>query len=244
MPFKNKKVARKHLSNVLINIQAVDKQIKPCYLWDLFTADISEIRIYLKDLYSLGLTKSCLSAFSIDDTVFVTHYTYLKNYLDNFCIENVSVVDVSRTKSVPALLVSYEEKWRALSPVVETVQTFLTNFHKCIDMSFTVKSTTVNLTTLFGFLLSYPVLYWYTPQTPDIEFLCLSMIPLKVHQVVVDNNKNECELFSFSAPQKVSDEAKLMVGDWFSQLTMKCKHSGFYQVDLICNTVMLPSVSM
>ncbi|GFQ73613.1 uncharacterized protein TNCT_360841 [Trichonephila clavata] len=244
MSFKNKRVARRHLSNVLINIQAVDKQIKPCYLWDLFTADISEIRAYLKKLHALGLTKSCLSAFSIDDTVFVTHYTYLKNYLNSFQVENVSVVDVSNSKSSPALIVSKDEKWRALAPVLETVEAFLKKFHEHIDVPFEVKSPLVNLTTLFGFLLSYPVLYWYTPQTPDIEFLCLSMIPLKVHQVTVDNNKNECELFSFSVPQKISDETELMIGDWFNQLAVKSRHSEFYPVDLICNTVMLPSVSM
>lgn len=244
MSFKNKKVARRHLSNVLINIQAVDKQIKPCYLWDLFIADITEIRTYLKKLYALGLTKSCLSAFTINDTVFVTNYTHLKNYFDSFRVENVSVIDVSKSKSAPVLIISFHEKWRALTPVVETVQTLLTNFNEYIDLPFKVKSPPVNLTTLYGFLLSYPVLYWYTPQTPDMEFLCLSMIPLKVHQVTVNNNKNECELFSFSAPQKISDETELLVEDWFSQLTVKCKLSEFYQVDLICNTVMLPSVSM
>ncbi|GBN67173.1 hypothetical protein AVEN_262251-1 [Araneus ventricosus] len=253
MAFKNKRVARKYISKILIYLQSVDKQIKPCYLWDLFTADISEIHNYLKEIHSLGLTKSCLSTFSICDTIFVTDIARLQNYLDDFCLEDVEIVDVSASNSSPVLF-RPDEKLAAIAPVLRFVQLLLDDIYKLpsteqhykfIDNVSDSSNThlNVNLTTLFGFLLSYPVLYWYAPQTPDAEFPCLSMVPLDVHQVMTIN-KNECELFSFSVPQKVSKETEKTVNSWVSQMMTKCEISGFYEVQMTQKTVILPTVCM
>ncbi|CAL1295990.1 unnamed protein product [Larinioides sclopetarius] len=253
MAFKNKRVARKYLSKILIYLQAVDKQIKPSYLWDLFSADISEIHNYLKEIHSLGLTKSCLSTFSISDTIFITDIARLQNYLEDFCLDDVEIVDVSESNSSPVLF-RPDEKLATIAPVLKFVQRLLDDIYKLssTEQHYKLFDNTldslnahfnINLTTLFGFLLGYPVLYWYAPQTPDAEFSCLSMVPLNVHQAITIN-ENECELFSFSVPQKFSKETEKTINIWVSQMKTKCKISGFYKVQMTKKTVILPTVCM
>ncbi|KFM78890.1 hypothetical protein X975_01743, partial [Stegodyphus mimosarum] len=175
--------ARRHLPNVLANIQAIDKRLKPCYLWDAFAADIVEIELFLKELRSTGLIEKKLSVISICDTALITEYENLKSHIDKFCVENVYLVDVSKSQDLPSLLPAVEKE-RILAPVLRYAQDLLS---KSFDSSNSDKilhidTSICNVTTLFGTLLGYPVIYWYSPS--DSDFTCLSMLPLKVYRIM------------------------------------------------------------
>lgn len=258
--FKNSRHARRRLSEVFLCIQAVDKELKPSYLWDAFAADVSEIQLYVEELYILRLIDHKLNVLCIDSTVFVTLYQNLKWYIDNFSSANIDLVNVSETVSLP-VVVTEEEKVKILTPIMKCFEEILDHFDSantsCIK---NVDHNMCNPSTLFGILLGYPVLYWFSHQSPHSEFSCLSMLPLKVHKIVTNvalpsnfseaylNLKNTPayhELFNFSIPENLSKETKYLVDSWFHLLLNKIKSNTiFYNIKMQTNVVSLPSVSM
>lgn len=258
--FRNSRCARKHLPKVFLSIQAVDKKLKPSYLWDAFAADVSEIQLYLEELYLLRLIDNKLNILCIDNTVFVTLYDSLKLLLDNFSVTDVDLVDVSKTVSVPSVL-PIKEKTEILDPIIKYFEEILTQLScqdgKCMK---NIDCNACNPSTLFGILLGYPVLYWFSHQSPHSEFACLSMLPLKVHKIVTNvslptdyskfcfnsnNMPSYHELFSFSIPENVIKETEYVVKNWFHMLMCKSKSNTiFYDFKIQTNVISLPSVSM
>lgn len=249
--FKNAKAARKYLPNVFINIKAVDENLKPCYLWDAFEADCSEVQLYLKELLELGLIVKNLLVFIVNDTLFVTQYENLKNCFDHFDEKNVNIVDVSKTEVLPSIL-PYEVKIKILNTIIDNVRNILS---KCINSQYEADQiiSNCNITTLFGALLGYPVLYWYNTQNNGSDYSCLSMTPLKVCSVVsaikahVNPYKNNIsanhEIYSFSVPENLSNLTKQKVDDWFKKLS-NYRTSTFCNLQMVQNTVTLPYVVM
>lgn len=258
--FKNSRYARKHLPKVFLSIQAVDKKLKPSYLWDAFAADVSEIQLYLEELCLLRLIDHKLDVLCIDNTVFVTLYDSLKQHLENFSITNIDLVDVSETVSIPSVL-PMEVKVKILNPILKCFQEILAQLNcqdgKCMK---SIDYNVCNPSTLFGILLGYPVLYWFSHQSPHSEFACLSMLPLKVHRVVTRislpgdyskvyfNSKNmpvHHELFTFSIPENLYKETEYVVKSWFHMLSCKGRsNTMFSDFKIQTNVISLPSVSM
>lgn len=259
--FKNSKHARRRLPEVFLCIQAVDKKLKPSYLWDAFAAEVSEIKLYLEKLHLIKLIDHKLNVICIDDTIFVTLYDSLKLHLDTFTFNNIDLINVSETVSVPSV-VNIEEKIEILKPIMKCSQEILAHLDKehesCVEKN--IDYTSCNPSTLFGILLGYPVLYWFSHQSPHTEFTCLSMLPLKVHKIVTDislpshysdvyvNSKNlpsYHELFNFSIPENVSEQTDCLVNNWFHMLLCKSKsNSMFSNFKILTNVIALPSVSM
>lgn len=246
--FKIRRAARRLLPQVFPNLLAVDKQLKPCYLWDAFKSDLVEIQNYLKELHTTGQTQCSLSAFSMNETIFVTECGNLRNYLNSFSAENVTIVDVSLNKSTPSVLL-FPDKLKVLDPVLKSSNIVLSELQNpCdnLDLNMKVDISVCNITTLFGVLLGYPVFYWYRSQSPDSEFKCLSMVPLTVYKVVSSqvDNKQSNEYFSFSIPQEISNKIECVVQNWFDALKTKSRDYEFCNLVLTQRTVTLPSVSM
>ncbi|XP_054713243.1 UPF0739 protein C1orf74 homolog [Uloborus diversus] len=256
--FKNCKSARRHLLNVLFNLQAVDKEIKPCYLWDAFPADISEVKLYLNELYSSGQISKSLNAFLVNDTIFVTRFENLKTQLDNLGAKKVKVIDVSKENVMPIILPA-EEKSKVLKSVMKNVHTLLSSLTDPDSCDKEVKNADVpicNITTLYGVLVGYPVLYWYSLQSHNSDFTCLSMVPLKVYKVMSNFSSSDFsgfgasvsqsarELFSFSIPENVSNKTESLVNEWFDSLLKKCSDTKFCKLEIMQNSVTLPYVSL
>lgn len=259
--FKNSRCARRHLPAVFLCIQAIDKRLKPSYLWDAFSANEHEVQHYLEELYLLKLTDHKLNVLCIDDTIFVILYDSLKIHLDSCCSSSIDLIDVSETVVVPSIL-SAEKKKDILNPIIEYFQGILDYFRN-ENASMCVRSvdcTICNPTTLFGILLGYPVVYWFSYQSPYSEFPCLSMHPLKVHKIITSiylpgdyqninlKSKNMPlyhELFNFSIPENVCKETDYLVKNWFDTLISKSKTNTIFQdVKIKTNVISLPSVSL
>lgn len=259
--FKNIKHARRRLPEVFLCIQAVDKKLKPSYLWDAFAADASEIKLYVEELYFLNLVDHKLNVICIDGTMFVTLYDSLKLYLDTFTFANIDIINVSKTVSVPSI-VTMEEKIEILKPIIKCWREILDNLYNGnANYAKNIDYKACNPSTLFGMLLGYPVLYWFSHQSPDSEFTCLSMLPLKVHRIVTTislpssyaekyvNCKKHVpeyhELFKFSIPDNVSQQTDSLVNSWFHSLLCKSQSNAiFSNLNIKTDIISLPSVSM
>lgn len=256
--FKNAKHARRRLSEVFLSIQAVDKKLKPSYLWDAFSADVSEIKMYLEDLYVQKLIDYKLNALSVDDTIFVTQYDSLKQHIESCFSTNMYLINVSETVNTPTLL-STEEKTEVLKPIMQCSREII-NCLNSQNENTSIDYTLCNLSTLFGILLGYPVLYWFSHQSPYADFACLSMVPLKVYKIISSicmpsdcsnniistrNFPTHHELFSFSIPDVFSKETDCVVKNWFHSLTCKNQsNSIFNDMKIKADIISLPSVSM
>lgn len=79
----------------------------------------------------------------------------------------------------------------------------------------TVNMEQVNLCTIFGIVLGYPVIYYFDDNEKGSN--CLSMTPLVV--VKIHDVSSQIEIFSFSYPQCLCHDLKLVVQDWVSRCT-------------------------
>ena len=111
-----------------------------------------------------------------------------------------------------------------------------------------------NFSTLFGVLLGYPVVYWYS----DIQHCsnCLSMVPLSVHRVTANSDdlqtsanlpcaklsevRREHPIYSFSVPNALVPHLQNSIDDWFKRVRAK-SHK---ELKLTCELVTLPSVTL
>lgn len=265
--FKNSKAARRHLSKVYLNIHAVDKHLKPSYLWDSFNAEPDEVRSYIDELRLSGDVEEHLCVFVVMDTIFVAHPESLKNHLYELCVSNAAcIVDVSE-KRTPGVL-SPAKTDAVLKSIYQNISRFLLNSsnnvwdQNCAQSNGPLKCglEMCNMTTLFGVLLGYPVLYWYECQKSSDCYgsvNSLSMVPLRVycvnaHVQQTDINgvskrpiPTEHELFSFSIPEMLLEKTSKPIGDWYSNVRSRCNtKSLFSDVQMVHKNVVLPSVAM
>eukprot|EP00057_Strongylocentrotus_purpuratus_P011466 XP_011665940.1 PREDICTED: UPF0739 protein C1orf74 homolog [Strongylocentrotus purpuratus] len=118
-----------------------------------------------------------------------------------------------------------------------------------------------NVSTIFGLLLGYPVLYWYQV---DIQDNCLAHTPLHVFKCKCDcvvkpftsdsvNVGTSCTIFengnhviySFSIPSSLLDYASKLISEWkdyIYHVVGLCEY--FTSVSFECSTVTLPAVAL
>jgi len=77
----------------------------------------------------------------------------------------------------------------------------------------------VNRSTVFGLLLGYPVVYWYSNITSADN--CLSHVPLRVFRIsavdsVVDSHPTV--IYSFTVPQQLYSHCQLLIDNWQKRL--------------------------
>jgi len=77
----------------------------------------------------------------------------------------------------------------------------------------------INRSTVFGLLLGYPVVYWYSNiATADN---CLSHVPLQQFRILaVDNTANSqpTVIFSFTVPEQLYRHCQLIIDSWQKHL--------------------------
>ena len=82
----------------------------------------------------------------------------------------------------------------------------------------------VNLCTVFGLMLGYPVVYWFDIEKPTN---CLSYLPLNVvtATAIISTTSSSlaarhtrCTFTSFSYPAEINSEARSIVAGWWEAL--------------------------
>lgn len=138
----------------------------------------------------------------------------LQSVIDGDSATCLSFINISKN-DIPSIL-SGEHLDKTIIEACRCIRNSLT-YSKPIDevTLVTVNIEQVNLCTIFGILLGYPVTYYFD----DIEkgSNCLSMTPLvivKIHDV-----SSQMEIFSFSYPQCLQHNLKSVVNDWISRCT-------------------------
>lgn len=88
------------------------------------------------------------------------------------------------------------------------------------DEAFTLELTPdINRSTVFGLLLGYPVVYWYSNVASADN--CLSHVPLRMFRIsAVDNTADSkpTVIYSFTVPQQLYSQCQVLIDNWQEQL--------------------------
>lgn len=209
---------------LLANILAVDHGIKRAYLYDLGTPDAYKLSRFLIDLSSTGILKQVLNIVEIGmDCVIVNAHEMEVNDLNQI---QEKFVDISKRCKGPGILDSFGKE-------VMEVKSAFCNICNCFDsgkVTIAGKSDCpkCNISSLFGFLLNYPVVYWYDTSNGESEN-CLANEKLTVVKIqvrvqpteekypdlhAVFGNCYDFNLFQFSYPSVVEEECRPVVQLW------------------------------
>lgn len=216
----------KNVLSIQANITAVDAGIKPSFLFDFAFVASSDMASFLEQLYKKGLTLCVLDVISVDDHIFVTKVNELISHFQDDCAQfckRVVLINVSKNLAVPELVISSHSR-RIIAQCIEPAKLAENaSDSRCWTIRLSPEN---NASTLFGLLLGYPVVYWYSPGHADCGN-CLDMVPLCITRAFgvledvgysSDNISGRAPIFSFSYPEVLRAHCEESVAMWKSNL--------------------------
>jgi len=88
------------------------------------------------------------------------------------------------------------------------------------DDAFTPELTPdINRSTVFGLLLGYPVVYWYSNVTTADN--CLSYVPLRLFRILAVDSTADSHptiIYSFTVPEQLYSNCHFLIDSWHKQL--------------------------
>lgn len=241
-------VAQRHIGkqstfqhqSLMADIVAVDCGIKTAYLYDIGAPVAERLLSLLQDLKKEELIKTCLNVLQIDLDCLILNPAVCQN---SIALDNLTdkLVDVSKSVRVPCMLDSVQHAVE-LKKVFENILNNLD--HSVIKLYTWPLQIQFNVSSLFGLLLNYPIIYWYNT-LDDASEICLSMEKLTCVKVILDfqvlpmmmhDNKRwaatcyvkHC-LFSFSYPSVLESHCKHIVQSWFSKVYENVERTQFFK---------------
>ncbi|XP_038067457.1 UPF0739 protein C1orf74-like [Patiria miniata] len=264
------KTAKKNWKHILLSIEGVSSGIKPSFLYDYSCLEPSQLSKMTADLAASGfLAKENLQVLGLGQDAFLTNISCVKDTVDEIykALEKGRqvVVDVSAHLEQPKLLEdeTVQRIKDQVGDVLAQLQDPQNNSQAVLELH---PQQGWNLSTVFGVLLGYPVVYWYS----DVENCsnCLSMIPLRVYRVSIESDKpnssssakyefpnrhqtafkpgrvddtvHEHHIYSFSVPGALLPRFQDRIDDWF-QTVQERTH---IKLRITCESVTLPAVAL
>lgn len=216
--YKGKK-RLKNISDISINLIALIVGLKPSVLWDFCFADVEKLKALLKLAFEEETHK--LGIVQVNGDLFVCELAALVRHLKHSVQKPPVIVDVSKENPSACLANcgTVNKVQEMTNSVIEQLQELgqskeLAVVELKIDLSW-------NITTLYGLLLGFPVLYWFNHlQSSDN---CLSCQDLQVHSIEVISDKFSGSPTSFSVPLSLSSLTEKAVLTWWEELSL-CKN--------------------
>jgi len=210
-------VSRKKISELSIDLIFLINNLKPCILWDYDQADPNELlklnELFGKDLIILVIGLDCV----------ITFAERLKYLLNNFLASTPNFIDVSAALNSPQV-VSYSK----VKHVKEMVQSMLAqlNIKEHSSLLEVRLSEKWNLSTLFGILLGFPVVYYYDISGDN----CLSNLSLNVWKVGCKWKSIMVWPISFSVPCDVEESFQTEIENWWNRVSCLNKWGHPFQI--------------
>ncbi|XP_046575955.1 UPF0739 protein C1orf74 homolog [Haliotis rubra] len=238
---------RKHVKKwreMTLDILVVDSGFKPGLLWDYGKLNIESMEQLLQNAKQKFLLKNTLCVVTIEMDYMILNLDSLRGDHSVSCLDNMKVVDVSFELQQPEAM---DDKSR--------LQTTYEEYKHIIDdrkNGTCLLQNIFNPSSLFGLLLGFPVIYWYSMED-EASGNCLSCQPLTVYRVVGcchDNLREQLKMtshvvYSFSVPVCVSGTYSQYITHWFQRLVETGRWSQWFDdIRLEVDTVTQPSVCL
>jgi len=183
----------KKCKELSLNLYFLIEGKKPSFLWDLGNVMIS-------DLLKLKIFFSDLVVINISGDYFVSTSELIKKHCRDLNMNFPLIVDISCDRKEPKMATS-EIVVNQECMTAEVMKQIIDSAEEVIDLRY---KESWNISTLFGILLGYPVVYYYDINN---ENNCLSNQDLLVHKIGI----KDIWAISFSVP------ANIEVGSRISQ---------------------------
>ena len=236
------KQCTKHAEKLVLDVLLVDVALKTSFLFDYTCVDANTVRDFVLSIKKEELVTNELTVIIVHDDVFICNFQMLKD-----SIQNRNVVTVAASLAQPAV---FDERSAdgILTAIRFEIDKYIEDFkdkRECsvLDMKF---SSSVNRTTVFGYLLDYPVLYWYDSDGEN----CLSMVPLINVKVIAEFGDDDLNLkdhvaWSFSYPDSFEHTLSSRISTWFLEIKRREeRQSLFKSVKFHEEKVTLPAVAL
>ncbi|XP_023238283.1 UPF0739 protein C1orf74 homolog [Centruroides sculpturatus] len=247
---RRNKLYRRRFRSVQNDILAVDEDIKPAYIWDVYNATSQEVKEYLNELHVASIIHNPLQVLRVKDTLMVTWPIRLVNYLQNIIVDDdCAFVDITNN-TAPSVLKEYKN----LQAIEDMVENVIKQLKEIINLSLDseleiICDTKWNLTSLFGILSGYPVVYWYDCEMEkSTSISCLFTSTLKIYHVwaSISAGKPNHRIYSFSIPESLVTEVRCHVSAWFDKLVSRVRDTNgvFESLQLTRKVTELYSVAL
>lgn len=185
------------------NIQYVDFGLKPSYLLDFGVKSLQSLTNLVKDLNRNQLTESKLKAVEIGmDYLIVNPDLFLSTHVEHG--DFIKFVDISSNRKTVEVL----DKSEATDNIISTCFSMVTK--ESWDMT---QADDINLTSVFGYLIGYPVVYWFNSDGLKSAGNSQDVQHSEVLGVRADGQT--AVVYSFSYPDSLSDVLENHVNKWF-----------------------------
>ena len=212
----------KTIKNLALNVYLVLVGLKPAYLLDqnpFGSKDDIETKLTLLDrlVHDISIkftSKSLLCAISIreEDIIIINTEFVLSNLDDN----NTLLVDISSDLKEPRVLTDQAAMTFINQMVSSTIMQLKSKTQTC---SFQLQTeATWNISTLFGILLNYPVVYYYSDFSDCTN--CLGHVDLCSHKLLLqlDDQTDPKLIYSFTYPVKLREMCADKTEMWTQKL--------------------------
>ena len=200
-----------------LNLFFIRRGIKPGFLWDLGNINVSgllELKIVLPDILVLHIAGD----------YFVSSRECFHKHLHTLTLNFPTIIDITNKLEKPKIattVIEHKVQEDLRSLVSQICDEDRTDISLGLDM---------NVTTLFGLMLGYPVVYYYDTK---IQGNCLSNRDLTVYKVGSDN----VWPISFSVPTNLSTQTS--ISTWLENL-----RTSFEDLDIKLENVNLSTIAM
>ncbi|KAL4217746.1 hypothetical protein ACF0H5_022486 [Mactra antiquata] len=240
----------KYWKSLMINIVAVDEGIKSAFLYDVSAVTNSQLVELLRDLKHENLIKKNLNVVEIESDFLVINVEEMLKETFTLNLQD-RLIDVSKPNIQPCILNS--------SNIVNDLLTDFSRIKNCLEASdiklHSLVNRRSNLTSIFGLLLNYPIIYWFNEAYHEN---CLSMeklISVKISakfcdkcqdvSKTSDNSDKNNILYSFSYPYCLNERCKPHVDEWIHQIQKKITLSHcFTSMKLMTDEIVLEAVCL
>ncbi|XP_075706812.1 UPF0739 protein C1orf74 homolog [Rhinoderma darwinii] len=227
---------------------AVDCGLKPCFLYDLGAADVSQIQGYLKQLHQVGFLQGPLHILNLAGTILLINVPKATSCLAMLLNSGeLHVIDVSAKLKHPEVF-AQDRLWKIhsqLSDLLKHLTPYQSEPPGTVSIA-DIPATEWNLCTMFGFLLHYPAVYWF--DTSRNFENCLSFTPLKHVTVKTTCSKiglHKLQVYSFTIPETVYHTLQLLLQAWTERLKRSFHgQCHFTDLEITMETVTLPAVAL
>lgn len=264
------KASTMNYRKIIFDLILVSSGLKPSLLFDYACIDLQKAREMLDEIETQRLLRRRLDVICVGQDIFIADLNVLVRCLkDNLITQSFCLVDVTGSLPEPSLA-SPEIACRVTEQFAQALN-FLEERLSDRNAS-TGRSLNVpvqddwNLTSLYGFLLSYPAIYWFAPSR---RTNCLASSPLALHTVKLRSQRSwealfpasdwswlsregregpapDHTVFSFSVPLALHKDCKDFIEKWKVSLLKTAACFGIEKdlVDIDSEVVVLDQVAL
>lgn len=213
----------KHSDGIIFNVLSISCMLKPSFLFDYGEPEAAQLNLFVHKLYERKAIIMPLHVLVAGENMFIANLQKLCLHLEKVqkteARSGPMLINASECLDRPSLFGSEIAKYTILSMTSVFDEIRAAYAQNKADELHLKPRTTMNMTTLYGILLGFPVVYWYDQNSNSN---CLSFIPLNVYELRAKLDIGHVRgklpvqncFSSFSVPSELEEQTKENISQW------------------------------